>query len=164
MQLLFFAGTLLSTAQSYPSLTASNPPGGASVGISTAAGAGPCLSQALTMSLTSTSSDSEQVSLEVSLTNLFSFFSLLILSSCFFAVGCNETFYCFFAVGFNETAFTRTFWRAAVLQHSLLSWKMMMKCLNLMKMKMTTMIMKMMTMKRFWYVTAFLNCIPLLSA
>lgn len=80
MQLLFFAGTLLSTAQSYPSLTASNPPGGASVGISTAAGAGPCLSQALTMSLTSTSSDSEQVSLEVSLTNLFSFFSLLILS------------------------------------------------------------------------------------
>ncbi|XP_034255114.1 E3 ubiquitin-protein ligase HECTD1 isoform X1 [Thrips palmi] len=59
-----FPGTLLSTAQSYPSLTASNPPGGASVGISTAAGAGPCLSQALTMSLTSTSSDSEQVSLE----------------------------------------------------------------------------------------------------
>lgn len=68
----------MSTAQSYPSLTASNPQGGASVGISTAAGAGPCLSQALTMSLTSpyfdltsTSSDSEQVSLEVRKSQIF---------------------------------------------------------------------------------------------
>lgn len=60
-----FPGGLLSTAQSYPSLTTSGPTGTGSCGISTTAGAGPqCLSQALTMSLTSTSSDSEQVSLE----------------------------------------------------------------------------------------------------
>jgi hypothetical protein len=59
-------GGLLSTAQSYPSLTTSGPTGTGSCGISTTAGNGPCLSQALTMSLTSTSSDSEQVSLEVS--------------------------------------------------------------------------------------------------
>nr|CAD7263991.1 unnamed protein product [Timema shepardi] len=59
-----FAGGLLSTAQSYPSLTTSVPTGTGSCGISTTAGNGPCLSQALTMSLTSTSSDSEQVSLE----------------------------------------------------------------------------------------------------
>uniref|UniRef100_A0A1B6DIC7 E3 ubiquitin-protein ligase n=1 Tax=Clastoptera arizonana TaxID=38151 RepID=A0A1B6DIC7_9HEMI len=60
-----FSGGLLSTAQSYPSLTTSGPTGTGSCGISTTAGAGPqCLSQALTMSLTSTSSDSEQVSLE----------------------------------------------------------------------------------------------------
>ncbi|XP_069704389.1 E3 ubiquitin-protein ligase HECTD1 isoform X7 [Periplaneta americana] len=60
-----FPGGLLSTAQSYPSLTTSGPTGTGSCGISTTAGNGPCLSQALTMSLTSTSSDSEQVSLEV---------------------------------------------------------------------------------------------------
>lgn len=60
------SGGLLSTAQSYPSLTTSGPTGTGSCGISTTAGNGPCLSQALTMSLTSTSSDSEQVSLEVS--------------------------------------------------------------------------------------------------
>ncbi|XP_021929507.1 E3 ubiquitin-protein ligase HECTD1 isoform X4 [Zootermopsis nevadensis] len=59
-----FPGGLLSTAQSYPSLTTSGPTGTGSCGISTTAGNGPCLSQALTMSLTSTSSDSEQVSLE----------------------------------------------------------------------------------------------------
>nr|CAD7200637.1 unnamed protein product [Timema douglasi] len=59
-----FPGGLLSTAQSYPSLTTSVPTGTGSCGISTTAGNGPCLSQALTMSLTSTSSDSEQVSLE----------------------------------------------------------------------------------------------------
>ncbi|CAG2058398.1 unnamed protein product [Timema podura] len=61
---MFYAGGLLSTAQSYPSLTTSGPTGTGSCGISTTAGNGPCLSQALTMSLTSTSSDSEQVSLE----------------------------------------------------------------------------------------------------
>nr|CAD7405776.1 unnamed protein product [Timema poppensis] len=61
---MFYAGGLLSTAQSYPSLTTSVPTGTGSCGISTTAGNGPCLSQALTMSLTSTSSDSEQVSLE----------------------------------------------------------------------------------------------------
>ncbi|PNF13783.1 hypothetical protein B7P43_G12447 [Cryptotermes secundus] len=55
-----FPGGLLSTAQSYPSLTTSGPTGTGSGGISTTAGTGPCLSQALTMSLTSTSSDSEQ--------------------------------------------------------------------------------------------------------
>lgn len=55
-----FPGGLLSTAQSYPSLTTSGPTGTGSCGISTTAGNGPCLSQALTMSLTSTSSDSEQ--------------------------------------------------------------------------------------------------------
>nr|CAD7398861.1 unnamed protein product [Timema cristinae] len=65
---MFYAGGLLSTAQSYPSLTTSVPTGTGSCGISTTAGNGPCLSQALTMSLTSTSSDSEQVSLEVSVT------------------------------------------------------------------------------------------------
>ncbi|KAK7791453.1 hypothetical protein R5R35_010932 [Gryllus longicercus] len=62
-----FPGGLLSTAQSYPSLTTSSGPnatGTGSCGVSTTAGNGPCLSQALTMSLTSTSSDSEQVSLE----------------------------------------------------------------------------------------------------
>ncbi|XP_063240551.1 E3 ubiquitin-protein ligase HECTD1 isoform X2 [Bacillus rossius redtenbacheri] len=59
-----FPGGLLSTAQSYPSLTTSGPTGTGSCGISTTAGNGPCLSQALTMSLTSTSSDSEQDFLE----------------------------------------------------------------------------------------------------
>nr|CAD7398859.1 unnamed protein product [Timema cristinae] len=59
-----FPGGLLSTAQSYPSLTTSVPTGTGSCGISTTAGNGPCLSQALTMSLTSTSSDSEQDFLE----------------------------------------------------------------------------------------------------
>ncbi|CAH1960044.1 unnamed protein product [Acanthoscelides obtectus] len=73
-----FHSGLLSTAQSYPSLSSSsngNPAnqqcaGGGGVagvggaGISPAAGAVQGLSQALTMSLTSTSSDSEQVSLE----------------------------------------------------------------------------------------------------
>ncbi|XP_046664774.1 E3 ubiquitin-protein ligase HECTD1 isoform X3 [Homalodisca vitripennis] len=60
-----FPGGLLSTAQSYPSLTSGGPTGTGSCGIPTTAGSGPqCLSQALTMSMTSTSSDSEQVSLE----------------------------------------------------------------------------------------------------
>lgn len=61
-----FPGGLLSTAQSYPSLSSGNNPGvgNNSCGIATTAGAAPGLSQALTMSLTSTSSDSEQVSLE----------------------------------------------------------------------------------------------------
>nr|CAD7443552.1 unnamed protein product [Timema bartmani] len=67
---MFYAGGLLSTAQSYPSLTTSGPTGTGSCGISTTAGNGPCLSQALTMSLTSTSSDSEQVSLEVIISQL----------------------------------------------------------------------------------------------
>ncbi|XP_066257361.1 E3 ubiquitin-protein ligase Ufd4 isoform X1 [Euwallacea similis] len=58
-----FPSGLLSTAQSYPSLSSSNSPRGQQAGISTAA-AVQGLSQALTMSLTSTSSDSEQVSLE----------------------------------------------------------------------------------------------------
>ena len=73
MFFFYYIGGLLSTAQSYPSLTTSGPTGTGSCGISTTAGAGPqCLSQALTMSLTSTSSDSEQVSLEV----VYSFFFL----------------------------------------------------------------------------------------
>ncbi|XP_034937703.1 E3 ubiquitin-protein ligase HECTD1 isoform X2 [Chelonus insularis] len=55
-----FTGGLLSTAQSYPSLTSSSQVAGS--GVTTTTGAG--LGQALTMSLTSTSSDSEQVSLE----------------------------------------------------------------------------------------------------
>ncbi|XP_050310432.1 E3 ubiquitin-protein ligase Ufd4 [Anthonomus grandis grandis] len=71
-----FPSGLLSTAQSYPSLSSSNNSGGGGRGgqqgggggISTTAveflGAVQGLSQALTMSLTSTSSDSEQVSLE----------------------------------------------------------------------------------------------------
>lgn len=61
-----FVGGLLSTAQSYPSLSSGNNPGAGnnSCGIAATAGTAPGLSQALTMSLTSTSSDSEQVSLE----------------------------------------------------------------------------------------------------
>ncbi|XP_028141816.2 E3 ubiquitin-protein ligase HECTD1 isoform X2 [Diabrotica virgifera virgifera] len=59
-----FPSGLLSTAQSYPSLSTSNNPGNTTGGISTTAGAVQGWSQALTMSLTSTSSDSEQVSLE----------------------------------------------------------------------------------------------------
>lgn len=59
-----FPSGLLSTAQSYPSLSSSNNPGNPAGGISTTAGTVQGLSQALTMSLTSTSSDSEQVSLE----------------------------------------------------------------------------------------------------
>ncbi|XP_071056058.1 E3 ubiquitin-protein ligase Ufd4 isoform X3 [Onthophagus taurus] len=59
-----FPGGLLSTAQSYPSLSSSNNATNQSCGIPTTAGAAQGLSQALTMSLTSTSSDSEQVSLE----------------------------------------------------------------------------------------------------
>ncbi|KAG5887757.1 E3 ubiquitin-protein ligase Ufd4 [Gonioctena quinquepunctata] len=59
-----FPSGLLSTAQSYPSLSTSNNPGNQAGGISTTAGTVQGLSQALTMSLTSTSSDSEQVSLE----------------------------------------------------------------------------------------------------
>lgn len=58
-----FPGGLLSTAQSYPSLSSSNNPNGQG-GIPTTTAAGQGMSQALTMSLTSTSSDSEQVSLE----------------------------------------------------------------------------------------------------
>ncbi|XP_018329894.1 E3 ubiquitin-protein ligase HECTD1 isoform X2 [Agrilus planipennis] len=60
-----FPGGLLSTAQSYPSLSSSNNVNNASSGgvpVTTATAQG--LGQALTMSLTSTSSDSEQVSLE----------------------------------------------------------------------------------------------------
>ncbi|KRT81883.1 hypothetical protein AMK59_5650 [Oryctes borbonicus] len=59
-----FPGGLLSTAQSYPSLSSSNNATNQSCGIATTAAAAQGLSQALTMSLTSTSSDSEQVSLE----------------------------------------------------------------------------------------------------
>ncbi|KAK0175018.1 hypothetical protein PV327_008803 [Microctonus hyperodae] len=58
-----FPGGLLSTAQSYPSLTSSGQVVGS--GVTTTTGAG--LGQALTMSLTSTSSDSEQLWLQVSL-------------------------------------------------------------------------------------------------
>ncbi|XP_044749275.1 E3 ubiquitin-protein ligase Ufd4 isoform X2 [Coccinella septempunctata] len=59
-----FPGGLLSTAQSYPSLSSSNNTANQAGGIPTTAGAAKGLSQAFTMSLTSTSSDSEQVSLE----------------------------------------------------------------------------------------------------
>ncbi|XP_053597850.1 E3 ubiquitin-protein ligase HECTD1 isoform X1 [Microplitis demolitor] len=59
-----FTGGLLSTAQSYPSLTSSSQVAGS--GVTTTTGAGG-LGQALTMSLTSTSSDSEQLWLQVSL-------------------------------------------------------------------------------------------------
>ncbi|XP_026465706.1 E3 ubiquitin-protein ligase Ufd4 isoform X4 [Ctenocephalides felis] len=61
-----FHGGFLSTAQSYPSLTSNINNAGAnnSQSISNNENQVPCLSQALTMSLTSTSSDSEQVSLE----------------------------------------------------------------------------------------------------
>ncbi|XP_015172356.1 PREDICTED: E3 ubiquitin-protein ligase HECTD1 isoform X6 [Polistes dominula] len=58
-----FPGGLLSTAQSYPSLTSSSQVAGS--GVTTTTGAG--LGQGLTMSLTSTSSDSEQLWLQVSL-------------------------------------------------------------------------------------------------
>ncbi|XP_077299031.1 ubiquitin fusion-degradation 4-like isoform X2 [Arctopsyche grandis] len=57
-----FPGGLLSAAQSYPSLS-SGPPGAPGAPSAAPAVSG-CLGQALTMSLTSTSSDSEQVSLE----------------------------------------------------------------------------------------------------
>ena len=56
-----FPGGLLSTAQSYPSLSSSNNATNQSCGIPTTTAAAQGLSQALTMSLTSTSSDSEQV-------------------------------------------------------------------------------------------------------
>ncbi|KOC70101.1 E3 ubiquitin-protein ligase HECTD1 [Habropoda laboriosa] len=56
-----FPGGLLSTAQSYPSLTKCT---GQVAGSGVTTTTGPGLGQALTMSLTSTSSDSEQVSLE----------------------------------------------------------------------------------------------------
>lgn len=59
-----FPSGLLSTAQSYPSLSSSNNPTNQQGGVSNTAGTVQGLSQALTMSLTSTSSDSEQVSLE----------------------------------------------------------------------------------------------------
>ncbi|XP_065332241.1 E3 ubiquitin-protein ligase HECTD1 isoform X2 [Cloeon dipterum] len=58
-----FPGGLLSTAQSYPSLSSSGATT-ATGSVSTSSGTGACLNQALTMSLTSTSSESEQVSLE----------------------------------------------------------------------------------------------------
>ncbi|XP_076672486.1 ubiquitin fusion-degradation 4-like isoform X5 [Andrena cerasifolii] len=58
-----FPGGLLSTAQSYPSLTSSGQVAGSGVTTTT----GPGLGQGLTMSLTSTSSDSEQLWLQVSL-------------------------------------------------------------------------------------------------
>lgn len=57
-----FPGGLLSTAQSYPSLTSRGQVAGSGV-VTTTTGAG--LGQALTMSLTSTSSDSEQVKISV---------------------------------------------------------------------------------------------------
>lgn len=57
-----FPGGLLSTAQSYPSLSSSNNTSTKACGrTQVAAGAAQGLTQALTMSLTSTSSDSEQV-------------------------------------------------------------------------------------------------------
>lgn len=59
-----FPGGLLSTAQSYPSLSSSNNTSAQPGGVATTAGTAQGLTQALTMSLTSTSSDSEQVSLE----------------------------------------------------------------------------------------------------
>lgn len=59
-----FPGGLLNTAQSYPSLSSSNNPTSNSNSVpATTAAQG--LSQALTMSLTSTSSDSEQVSIDL---------------------------------------------------------------------------------------------------
>ncbi|XP_044007994.1 E3 ubiquitin-protein ligase HECTD1 isoform X1 [Aphidius gifuensis] len=59
-----FPGGLLSTAQSFPSLTSSGQVTGSGVTTTTT---GASLGQALTMSLTSTSSDSEQLWLQVSL-------------------------------------------------------------------------------------------------
>lgn len=59
-----FPGGLLSAAQSYPSLSTSNNVANQQVGITNVAGTVKGLSQAFTMSLTSTSSDSEQVSFE----------------------------------------------------------------------------------------------------
>lgn len=53
-----FLGGLLSTAQSYPSLSGGNNSGS----VTNASGGTQSLGQTLTMSLTSTSSDSEQVS------------------------------------------------------------------------------------------------------
>lgn len=60
-----FPGGLLSAAQSYPSLS-SGPPGAPGAPSAAPAVSG-CLGQALTMSLTSTSSDSEQVRIFVSI-------------------------------------------------------------------------------------------------
>lgn len=56
---------MLQTAQSYPSLSANNTTNN-SCSITTIANRTLCVGEALTMSLASTSSDSEQVSLEVS--------------------------------------------------------------------------------------------------
>jgi len=61
---------LLQTAQSYPSLSANNTSNN-SCSITTIANRTFCVGEALTMSLASTSSDSEQVSLEVSVCILY---------------------------------------------------------------------------------------------
>lgn len=65
-----FLGGLLQTAQSYPSLSANNTTNN-SCSITTIANRTFCVGEALTMSLASTSSDSEQVSLEVSIFILY---------------------------------------------------------------------------------------------
>lgn len=70
-----FLGGLLQTAQSYPSLSANNSTNN-SRSITTIANRTFCVSEALTMSLASTSSDSEQVSLEVRVYILFCFCSV----------------------------------------------------------------------------------------
>lgn len=62
----YYIGGLLQTAQSYPSLSANNTANN-SCSITTIANRTFCVGEALTMSLASTSSDSEQVSLEVSI-------------------------------------------------------------------------------------------------
>lgn len=85
-----YAGGLLSTAQSYPSLTS----GGGNTAGTGAPGGPQC--QALTMSLTSTSSDSEQVSLEV----IIAFF--FFVSPCFLNYQSNGG-------GFMKTKFLRRF-------------------------------------------------------
>lgn len=71
MLIINFLGGLLQTAQSYPSLSANNTTNN-SCSITTIANRTLCVGEALTMSLASTSSDSEQVSLEVSV-----FYSML---------------------------------------------------------------------------------------
>lgn len=68
-----FLGGLLQTAQSYPSLSANNTTNN-SCSITTIANRTFCVGEGLTMSLASTSSDSEQVSLEVSVFALYCVF------------------------------------------------------------------------------------------
>ena len=67
---IIILGGLLQTAQSYPSLSANNTTNN-SCSITTIANRTFCVGEALTMSLASTSSDSEQVSLEVSVCILY---------------------------------------------------------------------------------------------